>query len=170
VTAAKSPYQDPGSEGDLSRRQASTVSSLATTPFASTLVSRSTSQSSEIYSLPITPPTELPTLANIRRAVAGNISLPQFSSTSNAMPFAASHKVPTTDDVETPLLNVEQLADLHATSHLTQHQTTCDTGSSAYPQDKSLSDKFVEELFEEGDAAKRLVELQGHSLEGMEGP
>jgi len=57
---------------------------------------------------------------------------------------------------------MEQLVDLYLLSrHL--YQTTCDTVSSADPQDKSFSDRFVEELFEEGDAAKRLVDLQRRS-------
>jgi len=57
---------------------------------------------------------------------------------------------------------MEQLVDLYLLSHHL-HQTVCDTGSGADPQDKSFSDRFVEELFEEGDAAKRLVDLQRRS-------
>ena len=57
------------------------------------------------------------------------------------------------------MLRTEQLVDLYLPSHH-RHQAVCDVGSSADRQDKLFSDRFVEELFEEGDAAKRLVEMQ----------
>ena len=60
---------------------------------------------------------------------------------------------------------MEERVDLYLLSHH-QHQTACDAASSTDPQDKSFSDGFLEELFEEGDAARRLVELQQRSTEG----
>jgi len=112
-------------------RQTSVVSSLATTPFASTLASRSTSRSSGTDSLPITPANELP----------------------------AS---PTNNDARTCLLHMEQHVDLYLRSHH-RHQIALRPTPGAGPQDKSFPDGFIEELFEEGDAAKRLAELQQRS-------
>jgi hypothetical protein len=63
---------------------------------------------------------------------------------------------------------MEQLVDLHLLSHH-RHQTPCHPTLGADLQDKSFSDRFIEELFEEGDAAKRLTELQRHSPEKRRG-
>ncbi|KAF9647604.1 hypothetical protein BDM02DRAFT_3270138 [Thelephora ganbajun] len=145
-----------------SHRQTSAASSLDTTPFASALASRSTSRSSGTDSLPITPATELPTPPNknnAQRTVGANIPASQISSVPHTS--SAFHETSVTDDVEARLLYMEQLVDLYLLSHH-RHETTCDTVSGADSQDKSFSDGFVEELFEEGDAAKKLVELQRH--------
>lgn len=147
-------------------RQASTVSSLATTPFASTLGSRSTSQSSETESLPITPAAELSTplcRTNAERAVGTDISSSQ-AAVSHATP-SASHEVSSTGDAETHLSHLEELVDLYLLSHQ-KRQAGCDAEPSTDPQDRSFSDGFLEELFEEGEAAKKLVELQRLVPEG----
>jgi hypothetical protein len=57
---------------------------------------------------------------------------------------------------------MEQLVDLYLLSHH-RYRAACDTVSSADLQDKLFPESFVEELFQEGDAAKRLIELQRHS-------
>jgi hypothetical protein len=67
--------------------------------------------------------------------------------------------------VETPLSPTEELVGLDLLSHH-PHRTVCDDKPSADPQDKSFSDRFLEELFEEGDAARRLIESERRSPEG----
>ena len=138
-------------------RQTSAVSSLATTPFASTLGSRSTSQSSETDSLPITPANELPTTlngSNTQQIVGSHISTSRVSS--------VPHGISATENAEAPLSQMEELVDLYLLSHHTAH----DAASSTDPGDELFSDEFLKELFEEGDAARRLVELQRRSPEG----
>jgi hypothetical protein len=144
----------------------STVSSsLVTTPFASTLGSRSTSQSSETGSLPITP-AELTTSidrSNTEQALGPSIPSSQVP-VSHATPFD-SHKISATGDTEDHLSRMEELVDLYLLSHHGR-QDAGDAASSTDPQDKSFSDGFLEQLFEEGEAAKRLVELQHRLPEG----
>lgn len=142
-------------------RQNSAVSSLATTPFASTLVSRSTSRSSGTDSLPITPATEVLDPLNgisTRRETDTDLVASRALSVSHTTTLAF-RKASATDDVEARLLHMEQLVDLYLLSHH-RHQAARDTALSANPWVKSFSKSFVEELFEEGDTAKRLVELQ----------
>jgi len=57
---------------------------------------------------------------------------------------------------------VEQLADLYLLSHH-RHKTVPHPTPGIDPHDKSFSDRLIEELFEEGDVAKGLAELQRHS-------
>jgi len=60
------------------------------------------------------------------------------------------------------LLHMEQLVDLYLLSHH-RHQAAYETASGVVPWDGPFSDRFVDELFEEGNAAKSLVELQQRS-------
>ena len=57
---------------------------------------------------------------------------------------------------------MEQLVDLYLLSHH-RYQAAYETASGVTPWDGPFSDRFMDELFEEGNAAKSLVELQRHS-------
>lgn len=145
-------------------KQTGVVSSLATAPFTSALASRSTSRSSGTDSLPITPANELPASPNrtdAQPASSANISASQISLVSLGMPLAFPD-FSVTDDTETCLLHTEQRVDLYPLSHH-RHQTAFRTTPGVGPQDKSFPEVFIEELFEEGDTAKRLAELQRRS-------
>ena len=134
-------------------KQPDAVSSLATTPFSSTLASRSTSQSSGTDSLPITPGIELPTPldgSGSQQAIRPRISASRAPSVSNTT-SSAYDGTSVTEDGEVRVSHVEEFVDLYFRG----------TESSVDPQDRSFSDRFLEELFEEGDAAKELIRLQG---------
>jgi hypothetical protein len=126
--------------------------SLATTPFSSTLGSRSTSQSSGADSWPITP----------EQAVGPDaITSSRASSDSYTTPSAPREEL-VVQDAEDSLAHMEEVVDLYLLSR-DRHRPAHDAVPSTELQDGTFPDDFLEELFEEGDAAKRLVELQRYS-------
>ena len=144
-----------------SHERSSVVSSLASTPFTSTLVSRSTSRTSGTDSLPVTPGTELPIPLDIidaQRITGASTAASQFPTVSHATSFDLRQTL-VADDVEARLSHMEQLVDLYLLSHH-RHRAAHGTALGVDPLDGSFSDRFVDELFEEGDAAKSLIELQ----------
>lgn len=157
------PLQAPS----LPPRYPSTASSLATTPFASTLGSRSTSQTSGTDSLPITPAAELPSAplnGTDTQLVVGRDAPASQASASHITPLT-SREVSATEDAEARLSQIEELVELYLLSHRSR-QVAHDTVSSTDPQRRALSDGFLDELFEEGEAAKKLIELQRCVPEG----
>lgn len=154
-----------------SPRYPSSVSSLATTPFASTLGSRSTSQTSGTDSLPITPAAESPSApldgTDTQPVVGREVSVSQVSA-SHITPLA-SREVPAPGDAEARLSHMEEFVEHYLLSHHAR-RIAHDTVSSTDPQRGTFSDGFLEELFEEGEAARKLVELQRCVPEGGEFP
>ena len=127
--------------------------SLATTPFSSTLGSRSTSQSSGADSWPITPAAELPAplgQVNMQQAVDPDVMITSSRTSS--------------DSYTTPSVP-RDVPVLYLLAH-DRPRAVYDAVPSTELEDGTFSDEFLEELFEEGDAAKRLVESQRYSQAG----
>ena len=132
------------------------VSSSITTPSASTLVSRSTSRSSGTDSLPITPANELPTLLDGTDSRQGPAS--QVAPAFHKNPSLHGASAIGNTEVHPSQMQMVQLGYLDRPCH--RQQTPCYATPSPDAQDELFPNGFIEELFAEGEAAKRLVELQ----------